>query len=127
VRRIQEKLPVEKTIWQPVSVPMARFIAFEQDGAISEPAETPTGHLRSTANPHLHRRAPLAKLPIGIHPTIHGDESQHFHDRLAPGVTDRLIGEPIDGLVEGEPSVDNRTKLPFLDHSSEDRSVLPAC
>jgi hypothetical protein len=30
VRRIQEKLPVEKSIWEPVSVPMARFIAFEQ-------------------------------------------------------------------------------------------------
>jgi len=30
VRRIQEKPPIEKTIWQPVSVPMARFIAIEQ-------------------------------------------------------------------------------------------------
>lgn len=30
MRRIQEKLPVDKTIWQPISVPMARFIALEQ-------------------------------------------------------------------------------------------------
>ena len=30
MRRIQEKLPVEKTIWEPVSVPMVRLVAFEQ-------------------------------------------------------------------------------------------------
>lgn len=30
MRRIQEILPVEKTIWEPVSVPIARFMAFEQ-------------------------------------------------------------------------------------------------
>jgi hypothetical protein len=30
VKRIQEKKPVEETIWEPVSLPLARFIAFEQ-------------------------------------------------------------------------------------------------
>lgn len=30
MRRIQEKQPIEKTIWEPISVPMARFVAFEQ-------------------------------------------------------------------------------------------------
>lgn len=30
VSRIQELQPVEKRIWEPISVPMARFVAFEQ-------------------------------------------------------------------------------------------------
>lgn len=30
MRRIQEKQLAEETVWEPVSVPMARFTAFEQ-------------------------------------------------------------------------------------------------
>jgi hypothetical protein len=58
VRRIQEKKPVEKTIWEPVSVPMARFIAFEQmargfsAGVASGPI-SPEGFFASRVSPRI--------------------------------------------------------------------------